>query len=1301
MTLKPIVLYRETGTQTKTWTWTVTLKDNRGATASRSFTVIYKPIQPQKQLTFTNLQPSLIETRDAPYDATLTATGSNFLNVNQIMFSWSGAVSGNATWNKGDSRWNAGVTVHSDSLMTLRPRVVETNPTWSGTVTWTVTLRDTTGATASRSFTVTYVTYTINKPTPISPGEPLGSSHSPIPPGSVTFRWNKNNVGATYRLYVRDITGYDDFVGVDMGELVINGLDVGDKDTYTWSDAEPGKKYRWQVEAVKGGSSALSDRLVFVTTKDSKIVVNLPVPYIHQCYDTPDGPPDSDPNNDPDYFDGRWACGATSAVMILAYYGKLSPWPDSVALPQPHTSNYGNYVCRRYTYGSYTFNIATPQPSGDPPTLSGPPAYGAYGYIHNPDGLARPEKVVDYFQKHGLDAQVDYTPTEQEIKAALDAGKPVWASTALTSSGHIVVIKGYTSDGFYIVNDPFGSKPYASPIWGDYDGADVKYSWSEMGIGGKWIVVPGPSISPGPVVDKSLSLSYEGGRFSLKVFNVDDMARVEVNGTQLVEVGYYQEKEVDLSPYLKAGENEILLTVRNNMYGWTYGFALYKDGQEIWRDQDGTVGVRGARNDDRTLGIVYQCRIKLALGPKEVTLTLYVHEGNPSGPLLSGVRVTGNDAAGKSFDKTTDGGYVAITGAPGTWSFTVSKEGYGPKSWSQPITATDRKDAFIFKITAAISEELLREIDSLAGQYYDDNWGLTLDQYKAWIATIAWGEGGREGGYVAHSHYALGKDVFNHKGVGSRFIFSTGIGPFQLDNGGIDHWERWPTIKKLDWREAVKSVFKEHYESFKGKGQKIALQDFASWSPWNAVNPNKGGNPTERWKEVTGTDWEDHKNSDKKRNPPPLNWNDPSKPLPPVSPTLAKNAEGIPGWNYRESVQYLGYIQWDIREEDGYTTDLPSNKKIVFTGPLPTWRIRTQLFSYYYTLANGIEVWVWDNADDPNYRFQYAFFREYVTGQYPEGRINNTTAGAILKRPAINLTPSTPPGVMPSASIVAASTTYAARDPKAGLVWKKGQRLVMKVHARNLFDCAGSILVIRYDPSILRVEGVDGGAKFGKPTYEDDGKGTLKISVSVPEKGKGIILKKYYGKAVGATLPDGTKVPADQVKAGMKVDDPPAGDGKWDIYELRMLATQWGWDWKVLRAPDVGTVDAEGKFLSPVFRDIGLKADRSRVAVGDTVNVELLVDAAGMTAGRVVLKYDPSKLQFVGSVAGEMPFVYVAPGAGTITVDFAPMGGAVGKVASFTFKAIGAGYPGLKVDSSVMWDMTGKEVLDLLPRRIS
>ena len=66
-----------------------------------------------------------------------------------------------------------------------------------------------------------------------------------------------------------------------------------------------------------------------------------------------------------------------------------------------------------------------------------------------------------------------------------------------------------------------------------------------------------------------------------------------------------------------------------------------------------------------------------------VTLTLYVHEGSASGPVIAGAQVTGKDAAGVSFNQTTNSsGYVTITGSPGTWQFSVSKTGYQTNSWS-------------------------------------------------------------------------------------------------------------------------------------------------------------------------------------------------------------------------------------------------------------------------------------------------------------------------------------------------------------------------------------------------------------------------------------------------------------------------------------------------------------------------------------------------------------------------------------------------------------------------------------------
>ena len=79
-----------------------------------------------------------------------------------------------------------------------------------------------------------------------------------------------------------------------------------------------------------------------------------------------------------------------------------------------------------------------------------------------------------------------------------------------------------------------------------------------------------------------------------------------------------------------------------------------------------------------------------------VTLTLNVHSGSASGPLLSGVLVTGSDGGGQSFNQTTgSGGSVTITGTAGTWQFTASKAGYNAKSWNQSITGTETLNAYL------------------------------------------------------------------------------------------------------------------------------------------------------------------------------------------------------------------------------------------------------------------------------------------------------------------------------------------------------------------------------------------------------------------------------------------------------------------------------------------------------------------------------------------------------------------------------------------------------------------------------
>ena len=135
-----------------TTNWTVTFTDSSGATKSQTFTVNYNAAA---ALGFTNLTPSTVTTNTAGYQATLTATGANFTNLSKIVFAWTGATTGSSTWNKGDSSWNAHVTINSDTSITLTPIVTAASDA-AGTANWTVTVTDTTGATKSQSFSVSY-----------------------------------------------------------------------------------------------------------------------------------------------------------------------------------------------------------------------------------------------------------------------------------------------------------------------------------------------------------------------------------------------------------------------------------------------------------------------------------------------------------------------------------------------------------------------------------------------------------------------------------------------------------------------------------------------------------------------------------------------------------------------------------------------------------------------------------------------------------------------------------------------------------------------------------------------------------------------------------------------------------------------------------------------------------------------------------------------------------------------------------------------------------------------------------------
>jgi len=92
--------------------------------------------------------------------------------------------------------------------------------------------------------------------------------------------------------------------------------------------------------------------------------------------------------------------------------------------------------------------------------------------------------------------------------------------------------------------------------------------------------------------------------------------------------------------------------------------------------------------------------ILTASSQEQVAQTVYVHEGDINGTLLSGVQVTGQDAAGYSFEGTTDSnGVVVINGQPGTWQFIFTKEGYDPLNLSYDVTETGEGAVYLQKAT--------------------------------------------------------------------------------------------------------------------------------------------------------------------------------------------------------------------------------------------------------------------------------------------------------------------------------------------------------------------------------------------------------------------------------------------------------------------------------------------------------------------------------------------------------------------------------------------------------------------------
>ena len=202
--------------------------------------------------------------------------------------------------------------------------------------------------------------------------------------------------------------------------------------------------------------------------------VNLEVPFVHQLWDTPD------------WYNGHWGCGPTSATMVLAYYGLLQAKPMMVSWPFRHESEYGWYLGNDFSANGRKFNISAKTPDGW--------AKGFYGTaVANVTNIGW--CAVAQMGRRGMVPLMNtflttinkrvrsIQPSERVAKATIDKGNPVIVSgRPFTLNGHLMVIRGYYYDRrrratAWIMNDPYG---YRSTGHRQYDGGNIVYWWDEI-----------------------------------------------------------------------------------------------------------------------------------------------------------------------------------------------------------------------------------------------------------------------------------------------------------------------------------------------------------------------------------------------------------------------------------------------------------------------------------------------------------------------------------------------------------------------------------------------------------------------------------------------------------------------------------------------------------------------------------------------------------------------------------------------------------------------------------------------------
>ncbi|MBB5873962.1 hypothetical protein F4553_007396 [Allocatelliglobosispora scoriae] len=180
-----------------------------------------------------------------------------------------------------------------------------------------------------------------------------------------------------------------------------------------------------------------------------------PNKFVHQLWDTRDE------------FNGNSACGPTSAVMDLAGYQLPNEWGIQVSSPSSHWSRWGLYITNTFSNAGTTFNRTQPDASGRGAWT------GAYGWMVRDYRVGTYwNEMTDFLQRNGATVRTGLYDAAW-IRARINEGYMVVTSGMYVYGqyGHIALITGYTDDGRFYVNDPYGNGTDAS-----FDGQNSVYT---------------------------------------------------------------------------------------------------------------------------------------------------------------------------------------------------------------------------------------------------------------------------------------------------------------------------------------------------------------------------------------------------------------------------------------------------------------------------------------------------------------------------------------------------------------------------------------------------------------------------------------------------------------------------------------------------------------------------------------------------------------------------------------------------------------------------------------------------------